>query len=157
MKGHVGADADSGLVRTLVGTAANAADVCQSEHLLHGKEEVVFADVRYIGADRREGLKGKPVRWHIAMKRGRLRAMAEGRLQELTEQAARLKAQLRACVGHPFHVQENLFGHRKVRHRSLAKEHRPGAHPVRPGEPGDRQEGVVGPRQPRCVLRAECH
>jgi transposase, IS5 family len=121
MKAHIGADADSGLVHTLVGTAANVSDVSQTENLLHGEEEVVFADAGYIGADKRNALKDKAVRWHIAMKRGKLKAMAEGPIKELTRRAERLKAQLRSRVEHPFHVTKNLFGHRKVRYRALAK------------------------------------
>jgi IS5 family transposase len=121
MKAHIGADADSGLVHTVVGTAANVADVSQSEHLLHGEEDVVFADAGYIGADKREALKDRAVTWHIAMKRGKLKAMAEGPLKELTRRAERLKAQLRSRVEHPFHVIKNLFGHRKVRYKGLAK------------------------------------
>ena len=49
MKAHIGADADSGLVHTVVGTAANVSDVTQTEHLLYGEEEIVFADAGYIG------------------------------------------------------------------------------------------------------------
>jgi transposase, IS5 family len=84
-------------------------------------EEVVFADAGYIGADKREALKGKSVKWHIAMKRGKLKAMTEGPLKELTRRAERLKAQIRSRVVHPFHVLKNLFGHRKVRYKGLAK------------------------------------
>ena len=121
MKAHIGADADSGLVHTVVGTAANVSDVTQTEHLLHGEEEIVFADAGYIGADKRQALRDKPLKWHIAMKRGKLKAMAEGPLKELTRRAERLKAQLRSRVEHPFHVMKNLFGHRKVRYKGLAK------------------------------------
>ena len=121
MKAHIGADAQSGLVHTVVGTAANVADVTQTEHLLHGQEEVVFADAGYIGADKREALKERQVDWHIAMKRGKIKAMEEGPLKELTVQAERLKAQVRARVEHPFHVVKNLFDHAKVRYKGLAK------------------------------------
>jgi IS5 family transposase len=41
--------------------------------------------------------------------------------QKLLEQVERLKASLRAKVEHPFHVVKNLFRHRKVRYRGLAK------------------------------------
>lgn len=44
MKAHIGADVDSGLVHTVVTTAANESDVSQIDALLHGKEEVVHAD-----------------------------------------------------------------------------------------------------------------
>jgi IS5 family transposase len=121
MKAHVGADGDSGLVHTVVGTAANVSDISQTEHLLHGEEEVVFADAGYTGSDKREALKDKALIWHIAMKRGKLKAMAEGPIKELTRQVERLKAQLRSRVEHPFHVIKNLLGHRKVRYKGLAK------------------------------------
>ena len=45
MKAHSGVDADSGLVHSVIGTAANVNDVIQGHGLLHGQESVVFADV----------------------------------------------------------------------------------------------------------------
>lgn len=44
MKAHIGVDRDSGLVHTVVATAAKVADVTQTDKLLHGKEKAVFAD-----------------------------------------------------------------------------------------------------------------
>ncbi|MEB0048927.1 transposase, partial [Pseudomonas sp. Dout3] len=38
MKAHIGVDAESGLVNSVVGTAANVADVTQVDKLLHGEE-----------------------------------------------------------------------------------------------------------------------
>lgn len=38
MKAHIGVDAESGLVHTVVGTAANVNDVTQADNLLHGQE-----------------------------------------------------------------------------------------------------------------------
>ena len=39
----------------------------------------------------------------------------------LLEQAEQLKASIRAKVEHPFHVIKNLFRHKKVRYKGLAK------------------------------------
>ena len=39
----------------------------------------------------------------------------------LLEQAEQLKASVRAKVEHPFHVVKNLFRHKKVRYKGLAK------------------------------------
>jgi len=39
----------------------------------------------------------------------------------LLEQAEQLKASVRAKVEHPFHVVKNLFKHKKVRYKGLAK------------------------------------
>jgi IS5 family transposase len=74
-----------------------------------------------MGAEKRVALKYRAVTWHIAMRRGKLKEIAEGRLKELTKQAERLKARLRDRVERPFHVIKDLFGHRKVRYRGLAK------------------------------------
>jgi IS5 family transposase len=53
MKAHIGVDADSGLVHTVIGTAAHVNDVTQGHGLLHGEESVVFADAGYQGAAKR--------------------------------------------------------------------------------------------------------
>src|SRR6202011_2115132 len=47
MKAHIGVDADSGLVHTVTTTPANVADIQEAEFLLHGKEQVVYADAGY--------------------------------------------------------------------------------------------------------------
>jgi IS5 family transposase len=47
MKAHVGSDAETGLVHTEEGTAANVADVTVAGELLHGEEEVIFGDAGY--------------------------------------------------------------------------------------------------------------
>jgi len=53
MKMHIGADADSGLVHTPVGTAANVHDITQAVHLLHGQESDVHADSGFRGVHKR--------------------------------------------------------------------------------------------------------
>ena len=58
MKVHIGVDAQSGLVRSANGTAANVNDVTQASALLHGHEKVVFADSGYQA--RRRGLRPSP-------------------------------------------------------------------------------------------------
>ncbi|NKI94719.1 IS5 family transposase [Rhizobacter sp. SG703] len=47
MKAHIGVDAESGLVHSLAGTAANVNDVTQAGALLHGKEGIAFGDADY--------------------------------------------------------------------------------------------------------------
>ena len=64
MKAHIGVDADSGLVHTVTATAANEADVKQVADLLHGKEQNVWADSGYRGAQTRVDREG--LKWHIA-------------------------------------------------------------------------------------------
>lgn len=123
MKAHIGADAHSGLVHSVTGTAANVADIAQTHELLHGEEKKVHADAGYQGAEKREEViaQGRQVQWYVAAKRGKVKAMAEGRLKELTQAYEKAKAQVRARVEHPFHIIKNLFKHRKTRYRGISK------------------------------------
>ena len=121
MKAHIGVDRDSGLVHTVVSTAANAADVTQTGKLLHGKEKTVYADAGYTGADKREELKDKKIYWNIAERRSRIKALPEGELKDVSEFIEHLVAKVRARVEHPFRVIKRQFGYTKVRYRGLAK------------------------------------
>jgi len=122
MKAHIGVDADSGLVHTVVGTSANVNDVTQAHALVHGQETDVFADAGYQGVDKREDTQAIEARWHVAMRPGKRRAldkrMAMGVLVNQLQQA---KARIRAKVEHAFRVIKCQFGHRKTRYRGLAK------------------------------------
>ena len=120
MKAHIGVDADSGLVHTVIGTAANVNDVTQGHGLLHGEETVVFADAGYQGAAKRPEATG--VAWHVAMRPGKRRALdKQTKLGALLDKAEQLKASVRAKVEHPFRVIKCQFGFTKVRYRGLAK------------------------------------
>jgi len=121
MKAHIGVDLHSGLVHAVVGTAANASDVSQAAELLHGEEELAFADAGYVGVEKYMEPDGPAVTWYVAEKRGRVKGLPEGPLKEAVKRLERTKAQIRARVEHPFHVIKNLFGHRKVRYRGLEK------------------------------------
>jgi IS5 family transposase len=123
MKAHIGADRDSKLVHTLVVTAANVADVTQTAELLHGQETQVHADAGYIGVEKREEIKAlnRTIDWQIAGKRGQIKKMVEGLEKEVLKAAEKAKASVRAYVEHPFHILKNIFRHRKVRYRGLAK------------------------------------
>lgn len=121
MKAHIGVDADSGLVHSVVGTAAHVSDVSQTHALLHGKETAVFGDAGYQGVEKREENRETPVKWHVAMKRGKRKALPATAWGTLVEQIERAKASIRAKVEHPFHVVKNLFKHKKTRYRGLAK------------------------------------
>jgi IS5 family transposase len=120
MKAHIGVDVASGVVHTLTGTAANEADINQTAALLHGREEAVFADAGYTGADKRPELAERDISWNIAIKRGIIKALPKG-LRDVAEPVERALSQVRAWVEHPFHIIKNLFRHRKLRYRGLAK------------------------------------
>jgi transposase, IS5 family len=108
------------VVHTLTGTAANEADINQMAALLHGRKEAVFADAGYSGASKRPELADRDVSWNIAIKRGIIKALPKA-LREFAEPMERALAQLRAWVEHPFHIVKNLFRHKQLRYRGIAK------------------------------------
>ena len=105
MKAHIGTDRDSKLVHTVVVTAANVADITKTAELLHGEETQVHADAGCTGVE----------------KRGAIKAMVEGAEKEAVKAVEKAKASVRAFGEHPFHIVKNIFRHRKVRDRGLAK------------------------------------
>ena len=113
-------DVASGLVHTVVGTAANDADITRMAALLHGQEEDVFGDGDYIGADKRHQLAERDVAWNIAIKRSIIKALPQAR-RELAEPIERALSRVRAVVEHPFHILKNRFRHKKLRYRGLKK------------------------------------
>ena len=123
MKAHIGADRDSKLVHTVVVTAANVADVTRTAELLHGQEKQVHADAGYTGVEKRPEIVAleRKMDWQIARKRGAIKAMVEGAAKETVKAIEKGKASVRAFVEHPFHIVKNIFRHRKVRYRGLAK------------------------------------
>lgn len=121
MKAHIGVDADSGLTHTLVTTAANVSDITQAHALLHGDETTAFGDAGYQGVERRQENEKSAVTWHVALRPGKRRTLPDTKTGRLREQLEKLKASVRAKVEHPFHVVKNIFRHKKVRYRGLAK------------------------------------
>lgn len=121
MKAHIGVDADSGLVHTVIGTAANVHDATQAQALLHGQETHAFGDAGYQGVAKRPE-SNTTAQWITAMRPGRRKALkSSSPVDQLIEQREQLTAKIRAKVEHPFHVLKNLFKHRKLRYRGLEK------------------------------------
>ena len=120
MKAHIGADADSGLVHTVVTTAANVSDVTQIEDLLHGKETRVHADAGYVGAESYVA-RAKKIEWKIARRRQQVEKIRNARERAKVQREETRKAQIRARVEHPFRVVKCVFGYVKTRFKGLAK------------------------------------
>jgi IS5 family transposase len=122
MKAHIGVDADSGLVHTVIGTAANVNDVRQAVGLLHGKEKHAWGDAGYQGVDKRQQLQGSKTTWQVAMRPGKRKALDLKQAQhQLLDQAEKIKASVRAKVEHPFRVIKPQLGYAKLRYRGLQK------------------------------------
>lgn len=121
MKAHIGVDEYSGLVHHAHCTAANVGDVTQVQHLLHGKEQEIYGDSGYAGADNRDELQEVKATFFIAEKPSRIRAMKSSRDRRNACRWEHFKASVRAKVEHPFRVIKRQFGYTKVRYRGLAK------------------------------------
>ncbi len=124
MKAHIGADAVSGLVHTVTGTAANEHDITQAHALLYSEENVVFADSGYRGITKREVIQAQypGVDWQVAMLLGKRRALKKSKtVDALIDKLEKLKASIRAKVEHPFRVIKYQFSCSKTRYRGLLK------------------------------------
>ena len=120
MKAHIGVDAQSGLVHTVAGTAANVNDLNMAGALLHGDEEAAFGDAGYQGVHKRPEAQGPT--WHVAMRPGKRRKLNPFIEPDfVAERMEKMKASIRAKVEHPFRVIKRQFGFTKVRYRGLAK------------------------------------
>ena len=121
-KAHIGVDDESGLVHSVVVTAANVADVTQVDKLLHGDENVVCADAGYTGVEKRPEHEGRPVIWQVAARRSTYKKLDKrSALYKAKRKIEFCKAQTRAKVEHPFRVIKRQFGYVKVRFRGLMK------------------------------------
>ena len=120
MKAHIGVDAESGLVHTVIGTAANEHDINAALALLHGEETDGYADAGYQGIEKRK--QTGSARWHVAMRPGKRRKLnLKDPLDAIYDKIERLKAGIRAKVEHPFRILKRQFGYLKTRYRGLAK------------------------------------
>ena len=122
MKAHIGVDSESGLVHSVVGTAANVADVTQVDKLLHGEENMVGADAGYTGVEKRPEHEGREVVWQVAARRSTCKTLSKrSALYKAKRKIEEAKAQVRAKVEHPFRVIKQQFGYVKTRFRGLTK------------------------------------
>ena len=121
MRCPIGVDAASGLVHSVVSTAANVHELNTAAERLHGEEKVVYGDSGHLGIEKREAFQDSACQFRIGMRPGQRRALPntpEGRLEDLIETA---KAHLRAKVEHPFRVIKCQFGFQKTRYRGIKK------------------------------------
>jgi IS5 family transposase len=116
MKVHTGTDADSGLVHTVKGTAANEADVNVLGELLHGGEDRLHGDSAYHSKDLKAQAEANGLEFNVNQRGTRHRPLTKA--QRLRN---RRLSRVRAVVEHPFLVVKRLWGHAKVRYRGIAK------------------------------------
>jgi IS5 family transposase len=122
MKALIGVDDESGLVHSVVGTAANVVNITQVDKLLHGEENMVGADVGYTDVEKRAEHEVREVIWQIAAHRCTYKKLGyRSPLYKANRKSEKAKAQVRAKVDHPFRVIKKQFGYVKTRVLGLAK------------------------------------
>ena len=120
MKAHIGADAGTGYVHSVRGTAASVHDLDEVANLVRDDDEFVSTDAGYQGVDKRPEVTAdahlSKVEWRVAARKGALKTMTE---QDRAIESR--KASVRAKVEHPFLVIKRDFGFTKTRYRGIAK------------------------------------
>lgn len=102
MKVHIAVDEFSGQVHYVKCTAANVSEMTVTHELLHGKEDSLFGDSGYTGADARAELSNCKATFFIAAKRSKVKAIGNARDRKQVECRERCKSSLRTKVEHPF-------------------------------------------------------
>jgi IS5 family transposase len=116
MKVHTGTDTDSGLVHTVVGTAANMADINVLGELLHGNEETLHGDSAYHSKALKVQAEATGLAFNVNQRGTRSKPLTKA--QRLRN---RRLSRVRATVEHPFLVVKRLWGHAKVRYGGIKK------------------------------------
>ncbi len=116
MKAHVGVDAGTKLIHSVVATAANVADSRVLGQLLHGEETEVWGDQAYQG-------QSETLRQHAPKATDRINRRWRSKLKSYPEQREqnRIQSKTRSRVEHVFAVMKLKFGFTRVRYRGLAK------------------------------------
>jgi len=130
IKVHAKADKDSGLIHSLVVTAANFHELTTAAKLLHGDNEDVYGDAGYQDIAKRTEMASKSTEFRVAMGPGRRMTLPdtpEGRLQDLIETA---KTHIRSKVEHPLRVMKQQFDFQTTRLLSQAENPRTIARPT---------------------------
>ena len=125
-KAHIGVDKKTGLVHHLKTTAANEHDVTVVPELLTGKENTIYGDSGYLGAEKRpeailKNKKGKKIKYKINQRLSMIRKLSE-KEQEKAKKKEHKKSSVRCKVEHVFAVVKHIFHYRKTRYRGLKKQ-----------------------------------
>ena len=118
MKSRIGVDAGSGLVHTVVNTAASVGDVTRTGELMRDDDEAVYGDSGCTGAEKRpeiaEDAKKSAAAFRINKRKGTVATKWDKAIE------AR-KSGVRSKVEHPFLIVKRFFGFSKAVYKGLKK------------------------------------
>ena len=141
LKAHIGMDRDSGYVHSVATTTASIADIAAASKVLHGNEEEIHGDAGYVGIEKREEIcelyhdesgvleeikkDGKKV--FVLKKKENIKFTINKRRKSVKtdeeKELERIKSKVRCKVEHAFGTVKHIFGFRKSRYRTIAKNH----------------------------------
>lgn len=126
MRVHIGSDAGSGLVHTVVAAPANQSEISHAHKLIREDDDVVWSDAGNAGLEKRDEITKNEVlskkEYRISMRPGKRRKMKElGEAYKINELEEKRKTFVRNRVEFPFGLMKCKFGFRKTIYKGLAK------------------------------------
>lgn len=121
MSCYIGVDAASGLIHSVVSTAANVNEPVTATGRLHGDERLIYGGAGHIGMVKRNDFRVYEAEFSFAMKTGQrrvLRESSEGRLLDLIEMA---KDHFGTKVEHHIRTIISQYGFREAFYRDIRK------------------------------------
>lgn len=116
-KGHIGVQSEGyPLVHNTAFSTAKAADKTHMTRLFHGAEKAIFGDSAYGAQADKRGARHEGLYYGIAD-----RGAYQHPLSRSQKKRNRKHSSLRAKVEHTFRTIKELWGHRKLRYKGLAK------------------------------------
>lgn len=125
MKAHVGVDAGSGLIHSLVTTTANVQEVTQAHHLIREGDHSVYGDNGYAGLEKRSEIRHDAeksgIHFYINGRKGKIYRSGLTVGSFWNREIDRMKSRVRSKVAFVFRYFKVEFGYRKTRYRGLNK------------------------------------
>ena len=126
MKVHIGADAGSGYVHTITGTAANVHDIEEAPKLFREDDHVGYGDSGYLGIEKRDEVKTDPNLSKIEFRINKRPSSIKVNEKNYNgfnwdRYIENRKSSVRSKVEHPFLIVKRQFGYAKIVYRGIAK------------------------------------
>ena len=125
MKVHIGVDAMTGYVHTVVATSANVHDVTVASQLIRPDDHVVYGDSGYLGVQKRDEVVNdehlSQVEYRINCRPSQIRIPANRMDINWDKKIETQKSSVRCKVEHPFLIVKRQFGYVKTAYRGLKK------------------------------------
>lgn len=116
-KAHVGVDEGSGIIRSVITTAANVNDTTAADGLIRGDERAVWGDAAYHTHERERALKARRVKPRLMRRPNKHHPKLPPRLARYN----RLISRRRAAVETTFATLKNRMGLTRIRYVGLTK------------------------------------